>query len=98
MEEFVKSAIALYKDEDKWFEKQKKCRNLIESIYDSKVLGKELILKILDVELNIESHRLENFIGSMLKHHTMTSTKYMSQWISAKNMNKVDNNLVKKEN
>ena len=88
MEEFAKNAISLYKDEDKWIEKQKNCKNLIESIYDSKILGKELISKILEVEQNIESHRLENFTGAMLKHHTMTSTKYMSQWIAAKNMNK----------
>ena len=79
MEEFAKNAISLYKDEDKWIEKQKNCKNLIESIYDSKILGKELISKILEVEQNIESHRLENFTGAMLKHHTMTSTKYMSQ-------------------
>ena len=88
MEKKKKNAISLYKDEDKWIEKQKNCKNLIESIYDSKILGKELISKILEVEQNIESHRLENFTGAMLKHHTMTSTKYMSQWIAAKNMNK----------
>ena len=97
MEEFVKSAIALYKDENRWLEKQNKCAKLIESTYDSKILGKQLISKILEVESNIESHRLENFTGAMLKHHTMTSTKYMSQWISAKNLNKIDDNLAKNE-
>ena len=93
----IKSAITLYKDENRWLEKQNKCAKLIESTYDSKILGKQLISKILEVESNIESHRLENFTGAMLKHHTMTSTKYMSQWISAKNLNKIDDNLAKNE-
>ena len=30
-------------------------------------------------------HRQNNFIGSMLNHHHHKSTKYMSQWIEAKN-------------
>ncbi len=30
-------------------------------------------------------HRENNFIGSMLNHHHHKSTKYMSQWIEAKN-------------
>jgi glycosyltransferase involved in cell wall biosynthesis len=88
MEEFAKSAIALYKDENKWLEKQKNCTKLIKSKYDSKILGEELISKILEVEENIESHRLDNFQGSMLKHHTMNSTRYMSQWIAEKNKRK----------
>ena len=94
MLKFVENAISLYKDENKWLEKQNKCSQLLESKYDSKILEKKLISKILEVESNIESHRLENFIGSMLKHHTMASTKYMSQWISAKNMNKIGDNLL----
>jgi hypothetical protein len=51
------------------------------------VLGAQLINKISKVEENLEQHRLNNFTGAMLKHHTMTSTKYMSQWIAAKNKN-----------
>jgi O-antigen biosynthesis protein len=29
--------------------------------------------------------REQNFIGTMLRHHSMKSTQYMSQWIEAKN-------------
>ncbi|RMS22088.1 hypothetical protein ALP71_00796, partial [Pseudomonas coronafaciens pv. garcae] len=31
------------------------------------------------------AHRLANFTGSMLRHHHHKSTKYMAQWIEAKN-------------
>jgi hypothetical protein len=33
----------------------------------------------------LEQHRTSNFMGSMLMHHTMTATKYMSRWIEEKN-------------
>jgi len=45
----------------------------------------KFISKIQKVEEELESHRLNNFTGSMLRHHTMASTKYMSQWIAEKN-------------
>lgn len=93
MQEFVNSAISLYKDENLWFEKQKHCLELLKSKYDSNILGKALIVKLLEVSKNLNEHRMNNFTGSMLKHHTMASTKYMSQWISVKNAN----NLAKNE-
>ena len=39
----------------------------------------ELMLK------NLEKHRNQNFLGAMLMHHTLQSTKYMSLWIETKN-------------
>jgi hypothetical protein len=35
--------------------------------------------------LNLEQHRRNNFLGQMLLHHTLQSTKYMSRWIEEKN-------------
>ena len=34
---------------------------------------------------NLQAHRLNNFTGAMLQHHTASSTRYMAQWIEAKN-------------
>ncbi|MDH5434520.1 MAG: glycosyltransferase, partial [Gammaproteobacteria bacterium] len=53
--------------------------------YDGEKLGKELIAKIALLQNNLTQHRQQNFIGAMLKHHTMKSTQYMSKWIEAKN-------------
>ena len=88
IEEFAQKAIELYKDKQKWQDSQKNREVLLKSKYDSKILGKNLISKILKVEENLTEHRLNNFTGSMLRHHTMASTKYMSQWIAEKNSNK----------
>jgi O-antigen biosynthesis protein len=85
IEDFVKSALALYKDENLWNDKQKNCSILLKEKYDSKILEENLLSHILSIEENLTQHRLDNFMGSMLKHHTMASTKYMSQWIAEKN-------------
>jgi glycosyltransferase involved in cell wall biosynthesis len=85
MQEFVNKAVELYNDKDKWEDAQKNCTVLLQEKYDAKVLGENLIQKIFDTVTNIEKHRLNNFTGSMLRHHSMASTKYMSQWIELKN-------------
>jgi len=81
---FVKAALTLYNDEEAWVKAQENGTKLLQTYYDSKVLGEKLIKKILEVEKNLTQHRLNNFTGAMLKHHTMSSTKYMSQWIAEK--------------
>jgi glycosyltransferase involved in cell wall biosynthesis len=87
--DFVEAAVKLYSDEKAWKKAQKNGTALLHSRYDAKVLAKELIEKIISVQENLEEHRLNNFTGAMLKHHSMMSTKYMSQWINEKNKNQV---------
>ena len=82
---FIEAAIQLYNNEKPWIEAQKNGTSLLHAHYDAKVLGNTLIKKVLEVEKHLEQHRLKNFTGAMLKHHSMLSTKYMSQWISEKN-------------
>jgi glycosyltransferase involved in cell wall biosynthesis len=83
--EFIKASIELYQNEKKWKEAQQNAKNILHKYYDEKQLGQMLINKLIYIEKNLETHRLHNFTGSMLKHHTMQSTKYMSQWIEEKN-------------
>ena len=85
IDEFVNAAVQLYKDEEAWMQAQKNGTFILNKLYDSNVLGKQFIETIIKTEENLEQHRLNNFTGSMLKHHTMMSTKYMSQWIAEKN-------------
>ena len=83
--EFVDAAVELYNDEQAWLKVQLNCFSLLKSGYDADVLGIQLISNIHRIEEGLELHRLNNFTGAMLKHHSMMSTKYMSQWIAAKN-------------
>jgi len=88
IEEFVNKAVELYNNEKIWNEAKVNSSILLKSKYDADTLSKQLIEKIDEVYKNLEEHRLNNFTGAMLKHHTMASTKYMSQWIEEKNKNK----------
>ncbi|NOI99808.1 glycosyltransferase family 4 protein [Vibrio kanaloae] len=85
IDEFVEAAVALYKDEEKWLKAQSQCHSILEAHYEQNQLGDKLIERLIALESELESHRLDNFFGSMLKHHSMASTKYMSQWIAEKN-------------
>lgn len=85
---FVDAAVKLYGDEKEWLCAQKNSASLLSSRYDGHVLGEQLITKIIATEKNLTRHRLNNFTGGMLQHHSMASTKYMSQWIAEKNKNK----------
>ena len=85
--EFVDAAIKLYRNEQEWINAQQNGNTLLKEQYNGQLLGSQLISRITEIENNLDQHRLDNFTGSMLKHHSMKSTQYMSQWIAAKNSN-----------
>ena len=84
-EEIATAAIKLYTDKDAWQTAQQNGVNIINSFYSKTLLGKELINRVLAIQQQLEKHRIKNFTGAMLMHHTLASTKYMSRWIEAKN-------------
>ena len=90
--EFVESAVKLYNDEQEWVSAQQNGIALLKARYDGRLPAARLIAKINAVGEDLVQHRLNNFTGGMLKHHSMMSTKYMSQWIAAKNSNTTQNN------
>ncbi|MDX1326308.1 MAG: glycosyltransferase [Arenibacter sp.] len=82
---FAEAAIDLYSNKSKWDEAQENGVAIINTFYDKKLLQKRLLKSISQIELNLKNHRAQNFIGSMLCHHSMASTKYLSKWIAEKN-------------
>ena len=82
---FAEAAIDLYQDKQKWTEHQLKGFNIINRLYSKEVHVKNLLQRLEALQQNLESERQANFIGAMLRHHSMKSTQYMSQWIEAKN-------------
>lgn len=83
--DIASAAIKLYKDESLWQKAQGNGIQIINSVYSKKRLSLELRKHIVEIQNNLTAHRSKNFTGAMLMHHTMTSTKYMSKWIEAKN-------------
>jgi glycosyltransferase involved in cell wall biosynthesis len=84
---FVDAAVRLYTDKDAWQAAQSRALAHLQKQFDGEKIAKQLIEKINQLQQNLQQHRLDNFTGAMLKHHTLTSTKYLSQWIMEKNKN-----------
>ncbi|PWB25088.1 glycosyltransferase family 4 protein [Flavobacterium sp. HTF] len=87
MELFAKQAVALYQDKNLWKQSQKNGIAIVNACYQKSKFASVLINIVNDLMSDSENHRLHNFMGSLLQHHTLKSTKYMSKWIEAKNKN-----------
>ena len=83
--EFAEAAIQLHEDQKLWRAAQKQGAEILNKRYVKDDISGEFIQKIITVKDELDSHRMGNFIGSMLMHHTAASTRYMSKWIEAKN-------------
>lgn len=77
-------AVELYMNHSIWQTAQDDGTDIIDVLYDKTDWIEKLDLKIGSVQNNLETHRIRNFTGAMLRHHTMASTKYMSKWIEEK--------------
>ncbi len=84
-EQFAISAVQLYQDEIVWRQSQQNGFDIIKQRYLKQLFEDEFEKKLSFLKLNLEKHRKNNFLGQMLYHHSMQSTKYMSRWIEEKN-------------
>jgi len=84
-EQIASKAIELYTERETWMKAQQNGVKIINELYDKTSLAKKLLLKLNTIRKNISEYRSHNFIGEILQHHTLQSTKYMSMWIEAKN-------------
>jgi O-antigen biosynthesis protein len=83
--EFVQSAVSLYQNEVLWNKSQKNGFEILAKRYKKSLFETDFIAKIHSLSTNLKQHRSNNFIGSILQHHLLSSTKYMSKWIEEKN-------------
>ena len=83
--DFVEAAVTLYKDKKIWERSQEKGFDIIENRFKKSHFEYDCITKINSLSENLLQHRNNNFIGAILQHHSLSSTKYMSKWIEEKN-------------
>jgi glycosyltransferase involved in cell wall biosynthesis len=86
--EYTNAAVQLYQDENLWHKAQENGIAIINQRYSRELFEKDFTIKIEFLLSHLTQHRLDNFLGSLLQHHTLNSTKYMSRWIEAKNSKK----------
>ena len=83
--EFAAKAISLYNDKNIWNSAQINGITIIEKRYLKLDLVHDFKEAVCNLETNLNQHRLKNFMGSVLQHQSLQSSKYMSKWIEEKN-------------
>ncbi|MFM9825226.1 glycosyltransferase family 4 protein, partial [Flavobacterium sp.] len=82
---FADNAVELYQNKILWQIAQENGFQIINKRFLKSLFANDFIEHILKTQTQLKQYRLDNFIGALLRHHSMTSTKYMSRWIEEKN-------------
>ena len=82
---FISKASELFCNEVLWSQAQLNGIEIINSIYCKEKNGTLFFNKIEKIQSDLEAHRANNFLGSLLQHQSLQATKYMSKWIEEKN-------------
>ncbi len=83
--DFINHAIQLYTEENQWKTAQKKGYEIIEKRFKTSLFAADFMNKVYYLQENLNTHRNKNFLGQIVQHQSLQSTKYMSKWIEAKN-------------
>ncbi|RYZ81185.1 MAG: glycosyltransferase, partial [Moraxellaceae bacterium] len=83
-QEIADAAVALYCDETRWKVAQSEGFAILTQNFSSGEHADLFVGRLEELRENIADARRKNFVGAMLRHHTMKSTQYMSQWIESK--------------
>ena len=83
--DLINHAIQLYTEENHWKTAQKKGYEIIEKRFKTSLFAADFMNKVYYLQENLNTHRNKNFLGQIVQHQSLQSTKYMSKWIEAKN-------------
>lgn len=83
--DFVEKAIELYTNKNVWETAQKNGYKIIEKRFKKELYQTDFMNQVENLQENLNAHRNQNFLGQILQHQSLQSTKYMSKWIEAKN-------------
>jgi glycosyltransferase involved in cell wall biosynthesis len=85
IEEFVNAAFSLSQDQQSFELMQQNGHAIIKQRYDKDDWMNKLVSR-LNIQQQLKERLRENFfLGKLVRHHSMKSTQYMSQWITLKN-------------
>lgn len=85
--DFIEKAIALYSTETLWNKAQQNGIALLKTRFSKEAFTATFANQLNAMQNSLTDHRRRNFIGQILQHHTLQSTKYLSKWIEEKNKN-----------
>lgn len=82
---FAKATASYYLQQELWEASQTNGYTLLKERYDIECYRMDFLQHISFLTNQLQSHRNKNFIGAILQHHLLSSTKYMAKWIEEKN-------------
>lgn len=82
---FAKAAVEHYQNKEKWEAAQSNGITLINTLYSKEILRERVQKQLKQLQQHLEAHRNNNFMGRLIQHHSLASTKYMAKWIEEKN-------------
>ncbi len=85
-EDFANHAIKLYNSEEDWSSASQLGLVLL-SAFENDKESESLAERIASIAKDVDAHRKTLFLQGLLWHQTLNASKYMSQWIEAKNQN-----------
>jgi O-antigen biosynthesis protein len=85
---FAEKVQLLFTQRDIWNEAAFQGQQLLLSYFNKKQFAHDFYIRLMDIEKGVLVHRQQNFVGVMLQHHLMQSTRYLSKWIEVKNEKK----------
>lgn len=78
-------SIALYNNKQQWSNEVLSYQSIASNLVDTKEYIRTFNSKLEQIRTHLDQHRQENYIGQLLNHHSLKSTKYFSKWIEEKN-------------
>jgi glycosyltransferase involved in cell wall biosynthesis len=84
-DDFIEKTIELYTNKNVWETAQKNGYEIIEKRFKKELYETDFMNQVENLKENLNAHRSKNFLGQILLHQSLQSTKYMSKWIEAKN-------------
>lgn len=82
---FAEAAVRLYTQKDEWQNAHSHITHLL-SHYEGEVHLQNFKSRLREILSQLQSHRATNFTGALLRQSAHQSTRYMSLWITAKNL------------
>ncbi len=85
IQSFAEASVELYTNKEKWLLAQERGFNILDRRFRKNLFSEAFKKHMTYLQNNLTKHRKNNFIGQILQHHTLKSTKYLSKWIEEKN-------------
>ncbi|NER11268.1 Glycosyltransferase involved in cell wall bisynthesis [Muriicola jejuensis] len=81
---FASLAVSLYREKKLWEDLQRRGDDMLRNDFCCTAFEEELMNQLDVLTHQLDEIRENNLLGSMLLHHTMASSKYLSKWIGLK--------------